>query len=215
MIRESDIIYHLAALPSLSLCEQEPSLAYKSNVLTTRSVANLSSKLKKPTIFFSSVVVNSETPSIYRKNKKDLERAVLSHHTKDFVIIRPYNVYGYKMNEDNPYSGVICKFIKACKKKSGIQITGDGTQTRDFIWVQDLIRGTLKISFTKPYTIIEGGTGIETSIIDLADKVQSVFGKTSVTFVDSNTGVKSSVCQNPLVTPFIKIDQGLKLLTKK
>lgn len=94
------------------------------------------------------------------------------------TILRLSNVYGPGQLASNPYCGVIAKFFDAIKKKEPLTIYSDGTQTRDFTYVEDTIRAILMAgiserSIGKVYNI---GTGKETSIIQLAKTILEIKG---------------------------------------
>ena len=55
------------------------------------------------------------------------------------VIVRPFNVFSPRMDPNNPYSGVIVKFISRVRQKLPPVIYGDGKQTRDFVHVKDVV----------------------------------------------------------------------------
>jgi UDP-glucose 4-epimerase len=57
-----------------------------------------------------------------------------------FVALRLFNVYGPRQRGDSPYSGAISKFLYAMQNQQAIEIFGDGSQTRDFVYVKDVAR---------------------------------------------------------------------------
>lgn len=87
------------------------------------------------------------------------------------TILRLSNVYGPGQVTSNPYCGVVAKFFEAIKTGEPISIYGDGTQTRDFTFLEDAMDAILTTSLD-PKTngnIYNVGTGIETSINMLAE----------------------------------------------
>ena len=58
-------------------------------------------------------------------------------------IVRYSNVYGIKQNPENPYCGVISRFLNDAIEEKDIHIHGDGDQTRDFTYVEDVVEATL------------------------------------------------------------------------
>ncbi len=92
--------------------------------------------------------------------------------------LRFSNVYGPGQVATNPYCGVVSKFITAIKEHAPLVIYGDGTQTRDFTYVDDAMTATL-LAGVSPNTlgeVLNVGTGIETSVNHLADLVGQVAG---------------------------------------
>ncbi len=93
------------------------------------------------------------------------------------VIVRPFNVFSARMDPNNPYSGVIAKFIFRVKQKLPPVIYGDGKQTRDFVHVRDVV-DFVEITLKKgengeAYNV---GTGRETSILELAEIIMDIAG---------------------------------------
>jgi UDP-glucose 4-epimerase len=98
--------------------------------------------------------------------------------------LRFFNVYGPRQDPSSPYSGVISIF--AARLAGGLPITrhGDGMQTRDFVHVSDVvahITAAMRSLTAKPGTnVLNVCTGRETSIVDLADILGDVLGRTPV-----------------------------------
>lgn len=86
------------------------------------------------------------------------------------VILRYSNVYGIKQNPNNPYCGVVSKFFDSVMKGNAPYIHGDGEQTRDFTFVEDVVEATLLAALNPKAEgeIFNVGSGIETSINHLA-----------------------------------------------
>ena len=62
--------------------------------------------------------------------------------------MRFFNVFGPRQSPSSPYSGVISQFLAAMQKGLSVNITGDGEQTRDFIYVKD-VAAVLQAAVTK------------------------------------------------------------------
>ena len=93
-----------------------------------------------------------------------------------FSVVRLSNVYGPGQSTLNPYCGVIAKFFEAIMCKNPLVIYGDGKQTRDFTYIEDALEALMitagqNDAIGKIYNV---GTEIETSINDLADKVNKI-----------------------------------------
>lgn len=87
------------------------------------------------------------------------------------VSLRYFNVYGPKFDPDGDYALVIGKFLKLKKEGKPLTITGDGTQTRDFTHVSDVVRANLlaaESSNVGTGEVINIGAGSSVSINDLA-----------------------------------------------
>ncbi|MFN2438881.1 MAG: NAD-dependent epimerase/dehydratase family protein [Chitinophagaceae bacterium] len=97
------------------------------------------------------------------------------------TIIRYSNVYGINQSPANAYCGVIGKFIEAALLNKPISIHGDGSQTRDYTYIEDAIDATIAAAvFQKAigndYNI---GTGIETSVNELVQHIIKISGSQS------------------------------------
>ncbi|MBS4194209.1 GDP-mannose 4,6-dehydratase [Lederbergia citri] len=89
-------------------------------------------------------------------------------------ILRFSNVYGPGQLSTNPYCGVVAKFFEAAQNDQPMIIYGDGSQTRDFTFVEDamdaiILAATREKAIGQVYNI---GTGVETSILDLAQETK-------------------------------------------
>lgn len=94
------------------------------------------------------------------------------------AVVRYSNVYGPAQRPDNPYCGVIAKFFAAAVAGTAPSIHGDGEQTRDFTYVDDVVEATLlaAVSEKADGQLYNIGTGRETSINQLARIILSIVG---------------------------------------
>jgi len=122
--------------------------------------------------------VNTLGPrSCYDEGKRCAETLFMNYYTQNNVrikIARIFNTYGPRMNEND--GRVISNFIVQSLRGNDLTIFGDGTQTRSFQYVDDLIDGMLKLmdtsdGFTGPVNI---GNPVEISVGDLAEKIISM-----------------------------------------
>src|SRR5262249_61134449 len=80
-------------------------------------------------------------------------------------VVRYSNVYGTAQRPDNPYCGVVSKFFESAMKAESPRIHGDGEQTRDFTYIDDVVEATL-LSGTIPKADGQGynvGTGLQST----------------------------------------------------
>src|SRR5689334_12378204 len=84
--------------------------------------------------------------------------------------VRYSNVYGTRQRPDNPYCGVIAKFFESAMNNEAPRIHGDGEQTRDFTYIDDVVEATMLagISSKAEGQVYNVGTGRETTINQLA-----------------------------------------------
>lgn len=90
------------------------------------------------------------------------------------TILRFSNVYGPGQLSSNPYCGVVAKFFEAGEHKKPMIIFGDGSQTRDFTFVEDALDAVLLVAKEEKAigSVYNVGTGLETSVLDLANEVK-------------------------------------------
>jgi UDP-glucose 4-epimerase len=93
--------------------------------------------------------------------------------------VRYSNIYGPRQEPDNPYCGVIAKFMEAIENGRSPQVHGDGQQTRDFTYVDDAVDGTLTVVLSPKSEgmIFNIGTGTETRIVDVISVLSGLYGR--------------------------------------
>ncbi len=96
------------------------------------------------------------------------------------TVLRYSNVYGIKQSPNNPYCGVVSKFFDSVLNDHPIQIHGDGEQTRDYTYVDDVVEATMLAALSPKVVgeVLNIGTGKETSVRELASLVLEISGKT-------------------------------------
>ena len=117
----------------------------------------------------------------------ELHGAVAWHvHGVPTCGLRFFNVYGPRQDPTSPYSGVISIFCDRMRAGRGIVIYGDGSQSRDFIFVGDIVRfltaGMSRLEAGGPAaaalsgTVLNACTGRETSVLELARMIADLIG---------------------------------------
>ncbi len=192
IVKDVDAIIHLAAQVSVERSWIDPAFDAENNIIATINLldACVESGVEK-FIYVSSaavygsplyVPIDEQHPtnplSPYGVSKLAGEHYAKIYSEKMHVnIVRPFNVYSERMDPENPYSGVIAKFIERAKKRSPPVIYGDGRQTRDFVYAKDVARfieAVLKKGLNgEAYNI---GTGKEISILELTKTVIDIAG---------------------------------------
>lgn len=112
--------------------------------------------------------------SCYDESKRVAEAFVMAYYTQynlDSRIVRIHNTYGPRMRAGDIYGRVVTRFIDQAIKKAPITVFGDGTQTRSFTYVSDMIEGILKTTYNPKISgeIINLGSDQEVSINKLAE----------------------------------------------
>lgn len=194
---EADGIIHLAAIASVPACEANWLHSHRTNAYGTVSALNAARlSTKRPRVVYaSSAAVYGENPnlplsetsevnpiSVYGMDKWLGEREASIAHKRfgvDSVGLRFFNVFGPRQDPASPYSGVISIFAHAAKRDMPISIFGDGEQTRDFIYVADIVHLILAaLNAPTGAHVVNGCTGRATSLNQLAAYLRSIAGVT-------------------------------------
>lgn len=93
--------------------------------------------------------------------------------------VRYSNVYGPGQTTSNPYCGVIGKFLDAAATGGVLTIHGDGEQTRDYTYVDDVVEATILAAVSPKALgdVFNIGTGVETSVNTLTQEIRAIFGE--------------------------------------
>ena len=189
-VKDMDAVFHEAALVSITFSVQNPILANDINVSGTLNLLKASSDLDvKRFIYASSAAVYGETSlpqkredmstnptSPYGVSKLAAENYVRSFHTVyglETVSLRYFNVYGPRQRFDiqSAYGGAITIFTNRLLKNMPPIIYGDGEQTRDFVYIQDVIEANMLALKSKNAAgeVFNIGTGKNISINQIAE----------------------------------------------
>jgi len=93
------------------------------------------------------------------------------------VSLRYFNVFGPRQDPSSEYSGVISKFIAQVKQNKPITIFGDGEQTRDFVFVSDVVSANISAMQSQVQGVFNVGCGMQTSLNKLADLLKNIAGR--------------------------------------
>lgn len=187
-IKKVDYVFHQAALPSVPRSIKDP---YSTNKVNIEGTLNLLLAAKeagvKRFIYASSSSVYGNGGILPREEAQPVEPAspyALSKYTGErycqifyelygleTVCLRYFNVFGPNQNADSQYAAVIPKFIKQIKKGEPVTIYGDGSQTRDFTYVQNVTFANLLAAEAQGVAgeIFNIASGKEVSVAQLAN----------------------------------------------
>ena len=124
-------------------------------------------------------------------------RAYHSTYGYPTVVVRPFNAYGPRSHHEGDSGEVIPKFLLRCLAGKPMVIFGDGTQTRDFTFVSDTAAGILLAGDSDAAVgqTLNLGSGVETTINDLASAVAKTVGRSaSVTHDEARPGDVLRLC---------------------
>lgn len=191
-----DFVIHQAAVPSVPRSIEDPIKSNNANVVATLNllVAARDEKIKK-FVYASSSSIYGDNPELPKKedfpirpiSPYALTKYVGERYCQIFnniyglptVCLRYFNVFGPKQNPDSQYSAVIPKFIKCFLNDQAPEIFGDGEQSRDFTFVNNVVEANLLAANS------ENGNGEvfnvacngQTSLNQLVDELCKITGK--------------------------------------
>lgn len=194
LVEQNDIVIHTAAQISVTASMEDPLFDAQSNVFGTLNLLEAARRSSVSRfIYISSAAVYGDPVSApvaeshpqeplspYGVSKLSGEKYCMMYH-KAFGLpsccIRPFNIYSPRQDPGNPYSGVISRFIEKAKAGEGPVIFGDGTQTRDFISVHDIVDIIMLLLKKEDACghVFNAGTGNSITVNELASLVLEIF----------------------------------------
>lgn len=193
-----DVIYLLAAIASVADTIARPYESHKinqeANLFILETIRANKLEIKK-LLFASSAAVYGNLPELpkmeaspvapataYAIDKYATERFVLSYadlYSIPATAIRFFNVFGPRQNPASPYSGVLSIIADTLRKNEQFTLMGNGRQTRDFVFVKDVVRA-LKILETTDGTdgqVYNVATGHSRQLLEAIETFEKVSGK--------------------------------------
>ena len=188
-----DTVFHQAALVSVGRSIEEPGLNHEINITGTANVLEACRKNGvKKLVMASSAAVYGNDPHLPKKEtmnpspispyglakwqNEQTGAIYASLYGMSITCLRYFNVYGPRQDPRSPYSGVLSIFSKAFSQENvAITVFGDGLQTRDFIYVKDVVSANIVAStITEPFTVFNVGTGKSVALLDVIDIMQDI-----------------------------------------
>ncbi len=239
-----DGCFHLAAIASVELGNRDWLGTHRANLTGAITVFDAARRAKAapavPVVYASSAAVygdSTELPlsetaatrplSAYGADKLGCElhgRVAMRVHGVRATGCRFFNVYGPRQDPGSPYSGVISIFFDRIRRGQGITIFGDGGQTRDFIYVADVVRALTTIMATDLHDAAAFNicTGKTTSLLELAATLGRVFERTPIiTFGEVRMGdIRESLGDPSMAERQLgfqaqtSLEQGLRLMAE-
>ncbi len=234
-----DFVYHLAALASPIDYLRQPLHSLKVGSYGTHNALGLAKFKRARFLLFSTSEVygdplvhpqpetywgnvNPVGPrGVYDEAKRYAEALTMAYHGQqgvDTAIVRIFNTYGPRMR---PHDGrAIPNFVRQALEGSPITVYGDGTQTRSFCYVDDMIRGLVSLARSGEHLPVNIGNPGEFTLLELARKVIEHSGSKSEIVYEA-LPVDDPQQRRPDITraqqilgwePEIDLDEGLRRL---
>lgn len=193
ILKGKDYVFHLAALASVPESVEKPLFSNSNNLDATLKLltACKNNNIKK-LVFSSSAAIYGENPNIPLKETEPympsspyaVQKAGSELYLKAFnesyglnsVSLRYFNVFGPKQNLNSSYAAVIPNFIGALLTGKQPVIYGDGKQTRDFIYVKDIVRANILACESDYNGVVNIASGKGLSVNELYSIIKEVLG---------------------------------------
>jgi UDP-glucose 4-epimerase len=118
-------------------------------------------------------IPTKESDEIQVSNPYDISKYILEQYLQqrsNYTTLRLSNVYGINQRPENPYCGVVSRFIDCIRYNKPIMINGNGNATRDYTYINDVVNALIICIYVSALeTEINIGTGKETSIFELIE----------------------------------------------
>src|ERR687896_2631577 len=190
-----EVVFHVAALPSVPRSLADPWGSHNANVNATVRLLQASHAAGvRRIVVSSSSSVYGDTPTLpkvedveprprspYAASKLSAEQYVLAYARAglvEAVALRYFNVFGPRQSPDSPYAAVIPLFFHAAVTGTTAIIFGDGGQTRDFTYIDNVVEANLRAA-SAPATSVSGyainvGAGERSSLNDLLGLIRRI-----------------------------------------
>ncbi len=193
--RGADVVFHLAAIPSVPRSISDPVPSHDVNVNGTFSVFRAAADAKARRVVYAAsssaygdteVLPKVETMRPQPKSPYAAQKLMGEYYAQVFqacfgietVALRYFNVYGPRQDPNSPYSGVISVFMKSLLTGKAPTIFGDGEQSRDFTYVEDVARLNA-IAGREPAAagrLLNAGNGYRYTLNDVWEALQRIAG---------------------------------------
>lgn len=190
-----EVIFHLAALPSVVQSVEEPLRAHEIAATGTLQVLDAARRAKvRRVVYAGSSSAYGDQPGAVRQEADPLmplspyaaAKLAGEHYCfcctavygLETVRLRFFNVFGPRQDPRSPYSGVIALFAAAMSKGKTPTIYGDGLQSRDFVYVEDVVQA-LRLAADIPAAngnVYNVGRGESVTILDLVTTLNGLLG---------------------------------------
>jgi UDP-N-acetylglucosamine/UDP-N-acetyl-alpha-D-glucosaminouronate 4-epimerase len=193
--RGCEVIFHQAAIPSVPRSVSDPLLSHETNATGTLNVllAALEARARRVVLASSSSVYGSDprlpkredmTPvpiSPYGAGKLAAEaycRSAAAVYPIETVSLRYFNVYGPRQDPDSQYAAAIPNFIAALLAGRAPRVFGDGEQSRDFTFVENVVDANVCAMLTPSVSgeVFNVACGQRTTVNQLIDELQAALG---------------------------------------
>lgn len=236
-VKGMDYVLHQAAIPSVQRSVRDPVATNRANVTATLNLLESSRRAKIRRLVYAAsssaygdteVLPKIETMPPNPLSPYALQKFVGERYCKlyndlyglETVILRYFNVFGPNQDPHSEYSAVIPKFISALLASQPISVYGDGEQSRDFTYVENVVEANLVAMQAEnaPGRVFNIGCGERISLNTLIKFLERLMGVNAmINFIDPKPGdVRHSLADITLVhrilgySPKVMVEEGLR-----
>jgi len=186
-----DVIFHFGSPTSIVLFKKDPAKYYRNTIDGMKNILEFSKNNSIKKLIFPS------SGSVYSQNSKPHEENIVPKPSNEYgmakvecetlakkyvdevnsIGLRIFAAYGPGEEKKQNLSSVINLFLSDMAQKNDPLIFGDGTQTRDFIFIDDVIDGILNSAESSYQGIVNIGSGISTSFNQIIEKIETQIGR--------------------------------------
>lgn len=194
-VADMEVIFHEAALPSVPLSIEQPLSTHHHCVTSSMQLLHAAQKAKVRRLVYAA------SSSAYGERKEEVKhehllpapispyaaaKLAVEYYCQAFsqayeletVSLRYFNVFGPRQNPDSPYSAVIPIFVTLMLRGEPPVIYGDGTQSRDFTYVENVVAGNLLAAEAKGVSgrVFNVAMGDSHTLLELMDRLNELLG---------------------------------------
>jgi UDP-glucose 4-epimerase len=194
-VQGREVVYHLAALPSVTRSVEEPVLSHE--VCATGTVRVLDAARRagvRRVVYAASSSAYGDIPGAVRREDEPVSpmspyaaaKLAGEHYCRCFttvygletVRLRFFNIFGPRQDPKSPYTGVIALFMAALAEGRTPRVDGDGLQSRDFTYVENVVQAVMKAADAPAGVgnVYNIGTGGSTTVLDLINHLNQLLG---------------------------------------
>ncbi|MCI0463524.1 MAG: SDR family oxidoreductase [Gemmataceae bacterium] len=196
-VQGCQVIYHLAALPSVARSVEEPVPTHEICATGTLHVLDAARRLGvRRVVYAASSSAYGDNPGAVRREEEPVSpmspyaaaklagefycRCFTTVYGLETVRLRFFNIFGPRQDASSPYSGVIALFIGSMAQGRVPRIDGDGLQSRDFTYVENAVQAVLKGAAAPAAVgnVYNVGTGNSITVLDLVRHLNELLGTT-------------------------------------
>lgn len=175
------VVFHLAAVSSVTLCERDPGKCVAVNVEGTARVWEAARRSgAEKLVNISSLAVRGVSTEVagdsYGRSKQAAEEYLVREAPAAEILLttlRPANIYGPRQHGDGE-SAVVATWLRAMARGDPLYLDGDGRQTRDFLYIEDAVAAMILAADRADGHTLELGGGVETSLVSLLEAMSGI-----------------------------------------